>query len=310
MTSFPRALPQPFDAASLVEIVGGVERVSNLENVVVSSVAAPQTAEQGSLIFMKARNAEDLQKLVETSKASVIVVGHDVAGAPGTGLIVVSDPLAWFIRALGVLLPLNAASGVNSSAQIDASSKIGRDVEIGANTVIEADCRVGDGTRIGANCFIGSGTVIGAGTFIQSNVSIGGVGLGYHVTSEGERLFFPHLGAVLIGDDVVIGTGSVIVRGQLTDTIVADGVRLGNLVNIGHNVSIGKECVLSSSTCVAGGARLGAGCNIGAGVAINAKIALGDGCQVGLGSVVVKDVATNVSVFGNPAQPLRTMRRF
>ena len=139
---------------------------------------------------------------------------------------------------------------------------------------------------------------------------IGSVGLGYHFSDSGQRLFFPHLGKVIIGDDVVIGSSCVIVRGQLKDTIIMNGVRLGNLVNVGHNVFIGNQTVISSSSTIAGGATVGRLCNVAAGVTINSKISIGDNVQIGLGSVVTKTLKSGLSFFGNPAKPLPTMKRF
>jgi UDP-3-O-[3-hydroxymyristoyl] glucosamine N-acyltransferase len=175
---------------------------------------------------------------------------------------------------------------------------------IEAGVTVQADC------SIGAHCFIGGNAHIAQGTVIQNNVSIGGVGLGFHFDQDGNRLFFPHLGAVLIGANAVIGSGCVIARGQLTDTVIGAGSRLGNLVNVGHNVRIGENCAISSGTSMAGGVHMGDECHVGVGVCFNAKIQIANRCRIGMGSVVTKSLPAGASVFGNPAKLLPTMDSF
>jgi len=202
------------------------------------------------------------------------------------------------------------------SARIAPGVMIGEHTVIGSNTVIGAGtiigrfCRIGANVSIGHHCTLEDGTWVGDGAFIQHQVVIGSIGLGYHLTAMGERLLFPHLGIAIVGEDAVIGCGSVIVRGQLDDTQLGRAVRLGNLVNIGHNVKVGDDCALSSGVVVAGGATIGPRCNIGIGAMVNAKIQLGSDCQIGMASVVTKSLSDNSSVFGNPARALPTMGRF
>lgn len=308
--TFPRKLPRPVAVGTLIERLGGRLPCATAAAVEVDSVAAPREAEPGSLVFVRAAKPEQLQAAVSQTRASAIVAAQPVELPSPRALIVTEDPMAWYIRALHLLFPADPAAAIHPSATISERARIGAGVSVGPGTVIEEASRIGDGCRIGSNCYLGPGTVLGEGAFVQSNAAIGCVGLGYHTTPDGERLFFPHLGAVVAGRDVVIGAGSVIVRGELDDTRIGDRVRLGNLVNVGHNVQIGADSVISSNTCVAGGTQIGERCNIATGVSISAKLRIGDGCQIGLGSVVVRDVAPNVSVFGNPAAPLRTMKRF
>jgi UDP-3-O-[3-hydroxymyristoyl] glucosamine N-acyltransferase len=309
-TSFPRALAQPVSIASLIERLGGRLAPGAAASIEVRSVAAPHTARPGSLVFLRGANAEQVAEAARRTEATAIVAAHEIAVSADRAQIVTEDPLAWYIRALHLLFPEPSGAFTHPSAVLSPTATVGEGVAIGPGSVIEDACRIGDRCRIGSNCYIGPGTILGDGTFVQDNAAIGGVGLGYHTAPDGERLFFPHLGAAVLGRQVVVGAGSVIVRGELDDTTLGDRVRIGNLVNIGHNVRIGADTVISSGTCVAGGASIGQGCNIAVGVSINAKRKVGDGAQIGLGSVVVRDIAAGASVFGVPAAPLRTMRRF
>lgn len=308
--SFPRPVWHAMALRELHQRLGGAGALRGDPDTPVYSVASPADAQAGSLVFCRADTPEQLAARLAATAASVVVLPFDVPGATAQALVVTDDPLAWFIRAAGLLFGLQQGRTAPPSTAISPDLQRGHGVQIGPGTVIESGCRIGDHSVIGPNCYLGPGTVIGDNVFIQNNVSIGGVGLGYHLTAQGERLFFPHLGAALVGDDAVVGTGSVIVRGQLDDTVVGARCRLGNLVNVGHNVKIGDDGAISSSTCIAGGAVIGARCNIGIGVAVNAKVRIGDDCQVGLGSAVTRSVADGVSVFGNPAKPLPTMGRF
>ena len=311
-STFPRKTQTVIDATKLAEQIGSYQTLISLEGKVIDSIASPKEAKKGCLVFCRLKNPEECQKVVEQTEASVVITPIPIKPREKQGLIVVDDPLGWYIQALNILFdsPETDFFKVHPTAIISEHASIAENVIIGAGVVVEAGCSVEVGCRIGSNSYLGPGTILGAGTVIQNNVSIGGVGLGYHFTAKGERLFFPHLGAVIIDRDVVVGSGSVIVRGQLSDTYIGKRCRIGNLVNIAHNVVINEDCAISSCTCIAGGTVMGARCNIAVGVKINAKITIGDDCQIGLGSIVTKSLEPGISVFGCPAKPVRTMKRF
>lgn len=308
--TFPKSLARSITVDLLVKNIGGVTKVINTSHNIINSVASLDNAVDGSLAFCNKTNVNQILELVSRTNASVIIVRSAIELDPSIGLIVVDDPLEWFIKTLNFLFDLKSKNLINKSSHISKDASIGKNVSIGAGTLIENQCIIGDNSTIGANCFIGQGTIIGDNVFIQSNTSIGGVGLGYHFNKANERIFFPHLGAVVLGCDVVIGSGCVITRGQMQDTVIYNRTRIGNLVNIGHNVTIKEDCSISSSSCIAGGVIIEPKCNIAAGVVINAKIIIGANSQIGLGSVVTKDVPSENSFFGNPAKPLPTMRKF
>jgi UDP-3-O-[3-hydroxymyristoyl] glucosamine N-acyltransferase len=310
--TFPVKVSKPIEIDFLVESIGNCQLIKPDSNqkYIIKSVSAPHNADKNSLVFCKLKDIQGIEKVLNNTNAQVIVVSRKIKTMSNQILVITNDPLEWFIKALNLMFESQSNEGINKFSIISSKSLISNSSTIGANTVIEKDCIIGKNCNIGSNCYIGKGTIIGDGVFIQNNVSIGSVGLGYHVTKHGERLFLIHLGSVIIEDNVVIGSGCVIVRGQLQDTIIHKGSRLGNLVNIGHNVLIGKNCSISSNTCVAGGVTIAEDCNIAAGVTISPKLTIGKSCQIGLGSVVINNVPPNISIFGNPAKPLPTMRRF
>ena len=341
--SFPRSLMTPTCAdallRSLQDAAHNESKTLTLRgnpSARIDSIANPSDAEIGSLIFCRAMEPARLQTLLESTRASVIFAPGDaplaLALGPGQALLTSADPLANFIRAIGLFELLAPSSRAIESAPTDEpgsngptiapsatiapgvtigeNSFIGAETVIGAGTIIGRHCQIGKKVTIGQHCTLEDGTVVGDGALIQHSVVIGSIGLGYHFTATGERLLFPHLGVVIVGEQAVIGSGSVIVRGQLDDTQLGRAVRLGNLVNIGHNVKLGDDCALSSGVVVAGGASIGPRCNIGIGAMVNAKIQLGSDCQVGMASVVTKSLNDGSSVFGNPARALPTMGHF
>ena len=341
--SFPRRLKSPTCADALLRSLqdaahDGSKTLTLRGNpsARIDSVANPSDAEPGSLIFCRAMEPARLQALLESTRASVIFAPGDAPLGLALGseqaLLTSADPLASFIRAIGLFELLAPSSRAMQSVATDEpgsngptiapsatiapgvtigeQSFIGSETVIGAGTMIGRHCQIGAKVTIGQHCTLEDGTVVGDGAFIQHSVVIGSIGLGYHFTATGERLLFPHLGIVILGEQVVIGSGSVIVRGQLDDTQLGRAVRLGNLVNIGHNVKLGDDCALSSGVVVAGGTSIGPRCNIGIGAMVNAKIQLGSDCQVGMGSVVTKSLNDGSSVFGNPARALPTMGHF
>jgi UDP-3-O-[3-hydroxymyristoyl] glucosamine N-acyltransferase len=309
-SSFPKQVDSLTSVASLSKRLMDAHDLVGLSDQMIESVGSPQECSQGSLVFLRPQPLEELQKNVDACQASVLIVNHAVNASQGQALLVTADPLSLFIKALQILFNPEVKPTVHETAVVSPSARIGSGVSIGAYSVIEAGVVVESDCSIGAHCFIGGHAHIGEGAVIQHNVSIGGVGLGFHFESNGDRLFFPHLGTVRIGANAVIGSGSVIARGQLTDTVIGAGSRLGNLVNVGHNVRIGENCAISSGTSIAGGVHIGDECQVGVGVCFNAKITVSSHCKIGMGTVVTKSLPKGVSVFGNPAKPLPTMDKF
>lgn len=309
-SSFPKHVDSVTSVSTLSKRLTDAHVLVCMTDQTIQSVGSPDECNQDSLVFLRPQSVEELQKKVDVCKAGVLIVNHAVNASQGQALFVTEDPLSLFIKAMKILFNSEAKPAVHETAVVSPAARIGTGVSIGANSVVEAGVIVESDCNIGANCFIGGNAQIGQGTVIQNNVSIGGVGLGFHFESNGQRLFFPHLGAVLIGANAVIGSGCVIARGQLTDTVIGTGSRLGNLVNVGHNVHIGDNCAISSGTSIAGGVHIGDECQVGVGACFNAKITVSSHCKIGMGTVVTKSLPKGISVFGNPAKPLPTMEKF
>jgi UDP-3-O-[3-hydroxymyristoyl] glucosamine N-acyltransferase len=309
-SSFPHNVDTPCRVDALSARLSQTHDLLGKPDVWINSVGSPDECDAHSLVFLRPQPLEELQQKADACRAGVLIVNQPVHVSGERAVLVSADPLALFIHALNHLMHAAPAASVHATAVVSPDAQIASGVSIGAHTVIEAGVTVEAGCSIGAHCFIGGNAHIGQGTVIQHNVSIGGVGLGFHFDPDGKRLFFPHLGAVLIGANAVIGSGCVIARGQLTDTVIGAGSRLGNLVNVGHNVRIGTNCAISSGTSMAGGVHMGDECHVGVGVCFNAKIQIANRCRIGMGSVVTKSLPAGASVFGNPAKLLPTMDSF
>jgi UDP-3-O-[3-hydroxymyristoyl] glucosamine N-acyltransferase len=220
-------------------------------------------------------------------------------------------PSSWF-----------ACDGIAPSAIIDPTARledgvivdplvvIGADVEIGAGSVIGAGAVIGPGVKIGRDCNVGARTVIqsaliGNDVLIHPSCSIGQDGYGFIFFGPGGHLKVPQTGRVLIQNDVEIGAGTCIDRGSLRDTVIGEGTKIDNQVQIGHNVTIGRHCLLAAQIGLAGSLTIGDNVALGAKVGINNHLKIGDGAQVTAMSGVKDDIPPNGRWGGYFAKPTK-----
>ena len=182
-------------------------------------------------------------------------------------------------------------------------------VEIGANCYIGAGVKIKAGVKIGDNCVIKENAVIShavVGNFVNigENTTIGGNGFGWHSGRNG-HIWVPQLGSVILEDFVDIGANTAIDRGTLDNTLIGEGTKIDNLVQIGHNVKIGKHCILAGKSGVAGSSVLGNFVLVGAAAGVSGHLKVGDFAQIGAASVVIQNVEAGEKVAGYPAVKLR-----
>jgi len=305
-SSFPRTVAAPCSAESLLDrTTVPVLEVTGDIHVLITSVATPEDAVSGSMCFCQDDEVTESHPAFFT-RASLLVVSTELPEVPGRCMIRTADPRRWAAAAAGLLFP--RTSFLHTTARLGRGVQLGKRVSIGAYAVIEDDVYIGDDTTIGTHVVVMENTEIGARCDIQPGTVIGSDGFAHYRREERSMYTFPHLGRVSIGNDVEIGANCVIVRGVLNDTIIEDGVKIGSLCNIGHNCVLHKNAGVTSHVVLAGTVELGEGCDIGAGASVKQHTSVGAGARVGMGSVVTKDVAPGVGVFGVPAEPLRTMR--
>lgn len=196
---------------------------------------------------------------------------------------------------------------LETGAVIGAGARVGRGTRIGAHTV------VGRGVTIGRNCIIAphvsiSHALIGDGVILHTGVRIGQDGFGFAMGPQGHRKI-PQVGRVLIQDDVDLGANTCVDRGFLDDTIIGEGSKIDNLVQIAHNVVIGRGCVIAGQTGISGSTKLGAFVVLGGRVGIAGHIELGDGVRIAANSGVPRDIPAGETHAGYPAKPLALWRR-
>ncbi len=276
-------------------------------------IASLETADAASIAFLA--NVRYQSQLQTTQAACVIVAPALVEAAaarqPGAAVIVTPDPYLYFARLTQWwarrVRPL-AAPRIHPSAVIAEDVQLGQGVDIGPLVVIESGAVIGDGARIGAHCVIEARARIGAGTrlaprvtvgfdchigahgIVHSGVVIGADGFGF-APSQGRWEKIEQLGAVRIGDHVEIGANSCIDRGALGDTVLEEGVKLDNLVQIGHNVHVGAHTAMAGCAGVAGSARIGAHCTVGGGAIVLGHLSLADHVHVSAATVVTRTIS-------------------
>jgi len=181
--------------------------------------------------------------------------------------------------------------------------KIGSKTSIGSNTIIEHD------VQIGKNCLIGSNTVIrnsiiGNDVVIQDGCKIGIKGFGF-IPLKDKNFRFPHIGRVILKDNVELGANCTIDRGSIGDTVIGENTFLDNQVHMAHNVKIGKNCMIAGQVGFAGSSTVGNNVSIGGQAGVSGHLKIGNNVKIGGGSGVVKDIPDNMSVMGYPAVPLK-----
>jgi UDP-3-O-[3-hydroxymyristoyl] glucosamine N-acyltransferase len=230
-----------------------------------------------------------------TTAAGCLIVSpalRDEAAARGTA-IVTPDPYLyyarlsqWWVARTGAAIP----PGVHPSAVVGALAVIDDSASVGPLTYIGAGATIGAGTRIGARVVVGDGCRIGDRCIVHPGAVIGADGFGF-APDAGRWEKIEQLGAVRIGNDVEIGANTCIDRGAIDDTVIEDGVKLDNLVQIGHNVHVGAHTAMAGCAGVAGSARIGAHCTVGGGAVILGHLELADHVHISAATVVTRSIA-------------------
>ena len=245
---------------------------------------------------------------VAATRAGALILGTADRDASSLPRIITGNPYAYYARTVALFHPeAPAQPGIHPFAQVDASASVDADAEIGPFVVIGANARVGKGARLGAHCVLGEGASVGDHTtlhprvtvyhgcsigsrcVVHSGVVIGADGFG--MARDGDRwVKIPQVGRVRIGDDVEIGANTTIDRGALDDTVIEEGVKLDNQIQVGHNCVIGAHTVVAGCTGISGSVTIGRDCMIGGGVGIVGHLAICDRVTVSGFTLVTKSI--------------------
>lgn len=299
--------------------------------IAITGVAPIDRAGPGDLAFLDNPKYADI--LGETRAAACLVAERFAARLPArTVALVVSDPYRAFASVLGRLYPdalrpasMFEATGISPGASVHPSARLEQDVcvdpgavigpraEIGSGSCIGANAVIGPDVRIGRNCSIGnnvgvSNALIGNRVIIHGGAQIGQDGFGFALGMKG-HLKVPQVGRVIIQDDVEIGAGSTIDRGANRDTVIGEGTKIDNLVQIAHNVVVGRHCIIVSQVGISGSCEIGDFVAIGGQAGLAGHLRIGVGAQIAASSGVMNDVPAGQKWGGAPAQPLREFWR-
>jgi UDP-3-O-[3-hydroxymyristoyl] glucosamine N-acyltransferase len=293
-------------ALSLREIVArlGGEAVGEA-GAPLTGVATLDSAGPGQIAFLA--NPKYRAKLASTRAGAVILSpgDRDAASIPR---IVADNPYAYYARTVALFHPApKAQPGIHPFAQVDASAAVDAGAEIGAFAVVGARSLIAKGAVIGSHCVIGADVAVGEGTRLNPRVSVydgctigarcvlhsgavvGADGFGM-AREAGHWLKIPQVGGVRIGDDVEVGANTTIDRGALDDTVIGEGVKLDNQIQVGHNCVIGAHTVIAGCTGISGSVTIGRNCMIGGGVGLVGHITLCDNVTVSGFSLITKSI--------------------
>jgi UDP-3-O-[3-hydroxymyristoyl] glucosamine N-acyltransferase len=307
-----------FTAATIAGFLKG--EIEGNPDIKVNTVAKIEEGHEGALSFLANPKYEHY---IYTTKSSVVLVNRSFVPSSKVDATLIKVENAYEAFASLLMLVDQARQrkkGIHPSSVIEASAKIGSDVYIGAFAYIGENCMIGDGcsvyphvyigdnTKVGKDCTINPGVkiyhdcLLGEGCIVHAGSVIGSDGFGFAPQSESEFMKIPQLGNVVLEDHVEIGANVSIDRATMGSTIIRKGVKLDNLIQIGHNVEIGENTVMAALTGISGSTKIGKNVMIGGQVGIAGHIKIANGTKIGAQSGILGEVKEeNTIILGTPA---------
>lgn len=321
-----------FTVAEIAQIVGGSVATPDLGQRVISKLASVNGG-GGAQTLVFAADRKSAASLARLTDGAVLCSG-DIAGQVPSGVAAIVTPhpqLAFALFAQRLFPrsvtpgPLTGETGVSARAVVaedaqiedgaivEAGAVIGPGAAIGTRTIIAPNAVIGPNCQIGRDSYIGPGcsvqdAMIGDFCVLHGGVRIGQDGFGFTSGPSGLQKM-PQIGRVIIQDRVEIGANTTIDRGALTDTIIGEGTKIDNLVQIGHNVTIGRHCAIAGQVGISGSVAIGDFVMLGGGVGIADHLTIGDGAQLAAGAGLMHDIPARQRWSGFPAQPMKDHMR-
>ena len=294
---------QTITSGDLIKQLGG-ELIGD-SNILINSVASLESANKNSVSFF---NNSKYLDLLKNTKAALVILNKGSCALHSGACIVVDNPYLYFAKISRLLNPIKILKKeIHKSAIIHSTCKLGKDIYIGPNVIIEENVSIADGVTVHAGVIIESDNIIGSHSTIHPNVVIktntiigknctlyagaviGSDGFGYAKDND-KWLAIPQIGKVVLGDNVDIGSNSTIDRGALDDTIISSGVKIDNLVQIGHNCIIGENTIIAGCVGIAGSAKIGKNCAIGGAAMILGHLSITDNVTISPGSMITRSI--------------------
>lgn len=311
----------------IVRLTGAEAREGTPLHRPIGNVAPLDRAGPHDLTFLD--NPKFSDQLAATRAGACLTTQRFDKGTPdGLAVLLVRDPYRAFVLVMRELYPdalrpsslfdakgvapgtfVHASARLENGVAVDPGAVIGPRAEIGSGSVIGPNAVIGPKVRIGRDCSIGAGTtlmhcLIGDHVVIHPGCHIGQDGFGY-VMDKGAHIKVPQIGRVIIQDHVEIGAGTTVDRGGIRDTVIGEGTKIDNLVQVGHNASIGRHCLIVAQTAMAGSSTLEDFVVLAGRVAVNNHVTVGEGAQIAATSNVNSDVPPGGRYGGTPAKPVR-----
>jgi len=316
----------PISLSALLAQVGQGDLVARLgeRDVTITGVAELDLAGPGDLVL--AAHVSYGEELARTHAGAAIIIGKLAEAVPGTTVPLVAErPHNLFADILDFLYPSSTRSIIAAGRDDLGAPVFERDVTLGANVVVGPGVEIGRGTIIGANSVIGAGVTIGRNCVVAANCTIDCAHLGNDVTiHSGVRIGtegfgwldhgqanrkIPQLGRVIVQDRVEIGANSTVDRGALGDTVIGDGTKIDNLVQIGHNCRIGRNCLIAAMSGLSGSTIVEDGVLMGGGSGTSGHLRIGAGSVVFGRAAITKDWPAGSKLAGAPAQDVKDFWR-
>lgn len=311
----------PFSLKQIAEICDAVLTDDSKADVMINDLASIFNGGEGEISFFFDKKKKEAAALIKTTAC---VTSKDFAALIPQGVIVLlsDNPHASFVKLnyamYAEVLPsaeispaavIAPSAKIGQNCSISAGVVIGENVEIGDNCYLEPNCVIAEGCKLGNNCRVGAcanimHALIGNNVYIYGGARIGWDGFGFQ-TVQGQHKRIPQLGRVIIGNDVEVGANSCIDRGALDDTIIGDGCRIDNLVQVAHNDKIGRGCILVAQVGIAGSCTFGDYVVCGGQAGFADHLHIGSQAQIGAQSGIMRDVEAGTVVMGTPAVGFR-----
>jgi len=320
-----------FSAGELAAAIGATLADVSSAAAEISNLASLEESRDGALVFINSKKHADL---LGSTRAAAVICKPELAGQvrPGVAALLSEHPQRAFATAARLIYPqsvrpepLTGETGISpaaivaegaqveAGAIVEATAVIGPGAAVGSGTIVAPGAVIGRGCQVGRDCYIGPGVslqtaLVGNRVFLHGGVRVGQDGFGYVPGARGAEKV-PQIGRVVIQDDVEIGANTTVDRGAIDDTVIGEGTKIDNLVQIAHNVRIGRWCLIAGRSGLAGSVVVGDFVLMGGAVGIIDHATIGSGAQLAANAAVMHDVPAGAKWAGAPAQPVREFFR-